>query len=355
MDLKPPNLNLSLSSAYIETEEPDCSICLGSFKSAKSVSTIECNHSYHNSCIVDWLQYHDTCPLCRKDLSERKVSYIKDALLSDSNLNDKLLHEIQRQNTYGRANARTLHNAGAKLPETELQTRLHSAIARQDEESFYNAELLFELGAKLTTAEIDSALLSELQGQDYISYKFAILFFKQGGKLSTEDRYNALINAIKSDSKFGYYKTNLLLNNDSDLTNDQLQSALTCIISEPEDGYSRLKATALLRKGASITTDEFHKKLITALKSQTSEGYNTALRLLMLGGELSDEDIESALQAEPLRTASSSQSTEFKVKKILTSRLIKPKKQHLLPRLILLGIFAGISAISIFQLYRASK
>src|SRR5579863_5026519 len=39
----------------------DCSICLGE---ASDMTTV-CNHSFHQSCIDEWLEGYDTCPYCR--------------------------------------------------------------------------------------------------------------------------------------------------------------------------------------------------------------------------------------------------------------------------------------------------
>merc|ERR1712226_657984 len=46
-----------------------CSICLGDFTVGDCVafsSNSECNHSFHHSCIAEWLtSKHNSCPNCR--------------------------------------------------------------------------------------------------------------------------------------------------------------------------------------------------------------------------------------------------------------------------------------------------
>ena len=45
---------------------PDCSICLGS---TKDTFVSQCNHSFCNTCILQWIMCHDECPLCRSAIS----------------------------------------------------------------------------------------------------------------------------------------------------------------------------------------------------------------------------------------------------------------------------------------------
>lgn len=44
--------------------EHDCSICLDELDSGECVS-LPCNHSYHSSCITEWLKNNRKCPMCR--------------------------------------------------------------------------------------------------------------------------------------------------------------------------------------------------------------------------------------------------------------------------------------------------
>ena len=42
-----------------------CIICLEEFNIGKTITTLECEHSYHLECINDWLSNKTTCPCCK--------------------------------------------------------------------------------------------------------------------------------------------------------------------------------------------------------------------------------------------------------------------------------------------------
>jgi len=42
----------------------ECAICLEELN-AKATVTLDCNHSYHGSCICTWLRRNPACPVCR--------------------------------------------------------------------------------------------------------------------------------------------------------------------------------------------------------------------------------------------------------------------------------------------------
>lgn len=48
-----------------EHDNIECSICLDN---GGPVCTQECGHQYHPVCIKQWLDFHHTCPVCRKQL-----------------------------------------------------------------------------------------------------------------------------------------------------------------------------------------------------------------------------------------------------------------------------------------------
>ena len=53
------------------TEEEDCPICYCSMKDTKVYETC-CNHHFHKHCLNKWLEKNDNCPICRKQLKEKK-------------------------------------------------------------------------------------------------------------------------------------------------------------------------------------------------------------------------------------------------------------------------------------------
>ncbi|XP_050733362.1 E3 ubiquitin-protein ligase RNF126-like isoform X2 [Eriocheir sinensis] len=43
-----------------------CSVCMEDFTVDESVRRLDCDHFFHNDCIIPWLELHGTCPICRK-------------------------------------------------------------------------------------------------------------------------------------------------------------------------------------------------------------------------------------------------------------------------------------------------
>ena len=46
-------------------EQKECIICYHDFKERDTV-ILRCGHFYHRGCINQWLNYKETCPICRK-------------------------------------------------------------------------------------------------------------------------------------------------------------------------------------------------------------------------------------------------------------------------------------------------
>ncbi|CAM0950292.1 unnamed protein product [Alopecurus aequalis] len=45
--------------------QTECAVCLKDFEAEDKVSTMPCNHCFHQGCISEWLQVSCVCPLCR--------------------------------------------------------------------------------------------------------------------------------------------------------------------------------------------------------------------------------------------------------------------------------------------------
>ena len=43
-----------------------CIICLSEFKKGQSIQILECNHMYHDECIIEWYKRKKVCPICDK-------------------------------------------------------------------------------------------------------------------------------------------------------------------------------------------------------------------------------------------------------------------------------------------------
>lgn len=51
-----------------ETECPNCTICLADLNKDQEAVLIPCGHLFHSDCALQWLNQHNTCPVCRFEL-----------------------------------------------------------------------------------------------------------------------------------------------------------------------------------------------------------------------------------------------------------------------------------------------
>ncbi|XP_013601749.1 PREDICTED: RING-H2 finger protein ATL2 [Brassica oleracea var. oleracea] len=57
-----------------EEESTTCAICLeGLYKNDETFDLPYCSHRFHSTCVGEWLQSHNSCPLCREVLLEEYV------------------------------------------------------------------------------------------------------------------------------------------------------------------------------------------------------------------------------------------------------------------------------------------
>ena len=55
----------SAAAAVAQQEEETCAICMSEYQSGEMVKTLPCLHFYHTACVDEWLQQHQTCPICK--------------------------------------------------------------------------------------------------------------------------------------------------------------------------------------------------------------------------------------------------------------------------------------------------
>jgi E3 ubiquitin-protein ligase RNF115/126 len=52
-----------------------CNICLENFEIGNILRILECNHEFHEECILTWLKSNNTCPICRHELESNDPNY----------------------------------------------------------------------------------------------------------------------------------------------------------------------------------------------------------------------------------------------------------------------------------------
>ena len=52
-----------------------CNICLENFEIGNILRILECNHEFHENCIITWLKQNNTCPICRHELESNDPNY----------------------------------------------------------------------------------------------------------------------------------------------------------------------------------------------------------------------------------------------------------------------------------------
>ena len=57
----------------LDPEKKNCVICLEDFKEGDDIIILPCIHVFHKTCITDWLQSHNDCPICKFELTRSSV------------------------------------------------------------------------------------------------------------------------------------------------------------------------------------------------------------------------------------------------------------------------------------------
>jgi E3 ubiquitin-protein ligase RNF115/126 len=56
-------------------EKQDCSVCKENYKLGDLISTMPCQHIFHEECLLPWLKQHNSCPVCRYELPTEDKDY----------------------------------------------------------------------------------------------------------------------------------------------------------------------------------------------------------------------------------------------------------------------------------------
>lgn len=54
--------------SFSKYKENDCLICMEGFEVSQIATKLNCSHTFHDKCILDWLKVHNTCPVCRYEM-----------------------------------------------------------------------------------------------------------------------------------------------------------------------------------------------------------------------------------------------------------------------------------------------
>ena len=64
-DVEISNRYFEISEKRNKDDHESCSICRNNLKKNDLVCMTKCNHYFHCSCLVTWLNRNDSCPICR--------------------------------------------------------------------------------------------------------------------------------------------------------------------------------------------------------------------------------------------------------------------------------------------------
>ncbi|XP_055962228.1 probable E3 ubiquitin-protein ligase RHB1A isoform X2 [Mercurialis annua] len=66
---KKPEISEASDNAVSASEEEDaCPICLEEYDSQNPRFLTKCEHHFHLSCILEWMERSDTCPICDQEM-----------------------------------------------------------------------------------------------------------------------------------------------------------------------------------------------------------------------------------------------------------------------------------------------
>ena len=83
---------------YNKYKDITCNICLEGFNEGNILRVLECNHEFHENCIITWLKQRNTCPICRHELESNDPNYERRKNSHRENLRNYHRHNSSNNN-----------------------------------------------------------------------------------------------------------------------------------------------------------------------------------------------------------------------------------------------------------------
>lgn len=100
----------------------ECSICMDDVVLNQEVTTLPCQHWFHGDCVTAWLKEHDTCPHCRKPISDHEQNQQPDSARRRSSRRASSVSSPRVPGADGsRSNPITIPESPSNLREARLQ------------------------------------------------------------------------------------------------------------------------------------------------------------------------------------------------------------------------------------------
>ena len=87
----------------------ECSICLNPVRYTRASKQLDCGHLYHRECIDKWMEFGDTCPMCRSQVSvpKFKVTLRVENTVTNNVSIDEIITELLLETFQGEINFET--------------------------------------------------------------------------------------------------------------------------------------------------------------------------------------------------------------------------------------------------------
>lgn len=106
---------VKISDDQVKSNNLQCTVCMDDFQVGDSARQLQCEHFFHEDCILPWLELHASCPICRKTFvsgSNTTQNISPDTSTATSNASTDVnsvpnVHETARRGTNRSASSST--------------------------------------------------------------------------------------------------------------------------------------------------------------------------------------------------------------------------------------------------------